>query len=305
MKLKNILYYLAVIILLTPKLWATNTNPVVTNVTFSNTGTTVTVHYDVTDAEQSTVTISMEVSSDGGATWNDNFGIASGDIGDGVSKGNGKTITWTYSGGYNSNFKIMISANDGQVGGSDCGTVAYGGKTYTTIMIGNQCWLKENLDVGTQIGGSANQTNNSLIEKYCYNDDPANCTTYGGLYQWNEVMQYVTTQGARGICPIGWHLPTNAEYQTLATTVSNNGNTLKAVGQDGTSTNTSGFSALLAGDGGYGYFYGLGVSTYFWSSAEYDATNAYNMYLIDYFSNINLYFDSKEIGFSVRCAKDF
>ena len=71
MKLKNILYYIAIIVFFTSQLWAQNTNPVVTNVTFSITGTTVTVHYDVTDAEQSTVTISMEVSSDGGTTWND------------------------------------------------------------------------------------------------------------------------------------------------------------------------------------------------------------------------------------------
>src|ERR1035437_10201579 len=138
MKLKNILYYLSVIVLLTSQLWAQNTNPVVTNVTFSISGTTVTVHYDVTDAEQSTVFITMEVSSDGGATWNYNVGAAFGNFGGGVAIGTAKTITWSYSGGYNPNFKIMISANDGQVGGSDCGTVSYSGKTYTTTQIGNQ-----------------------------------------------------------------------------------------------------------------------------------------------------------------------
>src|ERR1035437_8781265 len=145
-------------------------------------------------------------------------------------------------------------------------TVVYAGKTYNTVRIGDQCWLKENLDVGTRINGSANQTNNSVIEKYCYNDDPANCTTYGGLYQWNEAMQYVTTQGTQGICPPGWHVPTLAEFQTLGTTESNNGNALKAIGQGtggGAGTNTSGFSALLGGGRG-SVFTVIGLYTFCW-----------------------------------------
>src|ERR1035437_6619035 len=101
MKLKNILYYLATIVLFTSQLWAQNTNPVVTNVAFSISGTTVTVNYDVADADVSpgTVTISMEVSSDAGATWNYNYGSASGNIGAGINSQDGliKTITWTYS----------------------------------------------------------------------------------------------------------------------------------------------------------------------------------------------------------------
>jgi uncharacterized protein (TIGR02145 family) len=151
-------------------------------------------------------------------------------------------------------------------------TVTYSGKTYNTIQIGNNCWLKENLDVGTMIYGIDTAKNNGIIEKYCYHDDLANCTTYGGLYQWNEAMQYVTTEGARGICPTGWHIPTYAELQTLVTTVNNDGNALKAVGQgtgSGAGRNTSGFSALLAGDRYFsGYFYDLGAGAYFWSSTE-------------------------------------
>ena len=321
MKLRNILYYLAVIVLLTPKLWATNTNPVVTNVTFSNTGTTVTVHYDVTDAEQTTVTISMYVSSDGGATWNYSYGAASGNIGAGVAIGTNKTITWTYSGGSNPNFKIMIAANDEQVGGDNCGTVDYGGKTYTTIQIGGQCWLQENLDVGTRINGSLVQTNNSTIEKYCYNDDPANCTIYGGLYQWAEAVQYQNgatnttsanpplTGNVQGICPTGWHIPTFAELQTLTLIVRVSGsNALKAVGQgsgNGAGTNTGGFSALLAGERYYGGgFNSLGGYAFFWSSTELFATMAYYLYL--HYNDSVLYFDYyyKGSGYSVRCVKD-
>ena len=132
----------------------------------------------------------------------------------------------------------------------NCGNVTYDGKIYHTVVIGEQCWLRENLDVGTMITGGTNQTNNGLIEKYCYNDNPTNCDTYGGLYQWNEAMQYVITTGTQGICPNGWHIPSFADFATLKAAVGDDGNKLKAVGQGsggGAGTNTSGFSALLAG----------------------------------------------------------
>jgi uncharacterized protein (TIGR02145 family) len=187
-------------------------------------------------------------------------------------------------------------------------TVLYEGKTYHTVQIGDQCWLRENLDVGTMIQGSQNQTNNGVMEKYCYDDDPNNCNTYGGLYQWDETMQYVTTEGTQGICPPGWHLPTLAEFQALAAAVNNDGNALKAVGQGtagGAGTNTSGFSALLAGRRNLnGYFNSLGYDADFWSSTEYGATTAYVLDLIYNDSSIYLYDFFKEYGFSVRCVKD-
>ncbi len=129
-------------------------------------------------------------------------------------------------------------------------TVLYEGKIYNTVLIGTQCWLRENLNVGTRIDGALEQTSGNGIEKYCYDNLEANCTTYGGLYQWNEAMQYVTNESAKGICPTGWHIPTLAEFQTLSTEVGGDGNALKAIGQGvdaGAGTNTSGFSALLAG----------------------------------------------------------
>lgn len=192
-------------------------------------------------------------------------------------------------------------------GGSSCvgtPTVSYLGKTYNTVQIGTQCWLKDNLDVGTRIDGSQNQTNNSTIEKYCYNNDPNNCSNYGGLYQWNEAMQYTTTPGTKGICPTGWHIPTYSEFQTLSTAVGDDGNALKAIGQ-GTGTNTSGFSALLSGNrNNNGNFNNLGNNTNFWSSTENNTNNAYNMNLNNNDSNINYNNNNKKNGFSVRCVKD-
>jgi uncharacterized protein (TIGR02145 family)/uncharacterized protein (TIGR03067 family) len=184
-------------------------------------------------------------------------------------------------------------------------TVTYSGKTYHTVQIGSQCWLKENLDVGTMIHGSDTAKNNGIIEKYCQYDDPANCTTYGGLYQWNEAMQYVTTSGTQGICPTSWHIPTIAEYQTLDTIVSNDGNSLKAVGQDSTSSNTSGFSALLAGVRNiYGSFGLLGFNNYFWSSSKLGAGGAQDMSLNNIESIINFYGSYTDEGYSVRCIKN-
>jgi uncharacterized protein (TIGR02145 family) len=188
-------------------------------------------------------------------------------------------------------------------------TVDYAGKTYNTVQIGSQCWLRENLDVGTMVLGTQEQTDNETIEKYCYGDNPVACAAYGGLYQWSEAMQYDTTQGVRGICPPGWHLPTLAEFQTLSSTVGGDGNALKAIGQGtggGAGTNTSGFSALLAGsrhdDGSFG---SLDYYAYLWGSAQVSAlplrflslsyADGY-IYLIYYFS--------KYYGFSVRCLKD-
>jgi len=192
----------------------------------------------------------------------------------------------------------------------DASTVTYSGKVYHTVKIGRQTWLKENLDVGTMIQGTANSSNNDTIEKYCYENDTANCSKYGGLYQWDEMMQYVTTEKAKGICPTGWHIPTRAEFETLQATVNNNGNSLKAIGQGdlqlgGAGTDSSGFSALIAGDHGYGgYFLDFRVAAKFWSSTEYDAYLAANVSLWTWDSVIFFFGESKEYGFSIRCLKD-
>jgi uncharacterized protein (TIGR02145 family) len=194
-----------------------------------------------------------------------------------------------------------------------CGTstVEYSGKIYNTVQIGSQCWLKENLDVGTRIEDSANPSNNGIIEKYCLIFDSANCSKNGGLYRWDEAMGYNATPGTQGICSQGWHIPTKAELETLMAAVSNDGNALKAIGQgtgSGLGTNTSGFSALLAGQRyGNGYFDNLGVSAFFWSSTgrqiPIERSASFVRLRID---NNDIYYSSlyKENGFSIRCIKD-
>jgi uncharacterized protein (TIGR02145 family) len=185
----------------------------------------------------------------------------------------------------------------------------YQGKLYNTVSVGNQCWMAENLDVGMMVTGVITQTDNDTTEKYCYNNDPLNCALYGGLYQWNEAMQYVSTEGVRGICPAGWHIPTLIEYQTLSSSVGDFGNALKAVGQGsgfGGGANTSGFSALLAGGRtGDGGFFGPGIAGYFWSSTELGSAYANGLDLQYNNGGVFLHnYGYKTIGASVRCIED-
>jgi len=202
------------------------------------------------------------------------------------------------------------------IGGIPCPgtpTVTYGGQVYNTVLIGTQCWLKENLNVGTMIYGSQYQTDNSLIEKYCYDNIPANCDVYGGLYQWNEMMQYVTTPGVKGICPDGWHLPTESEWIALTTYLGGwsiaggkmkETDTLHWSPPNTGATNETGYTAL---PGGYRYanaiFSSLTYWTIFWSSNEQDS-NAWMTYLSYIYATIELSNTIKDYGCSVRCLRD-
>ncbi|OGU65819.1 MAG: hypothetical protein A2499_11850 [Stygiobacter sp. RIFOXYC12_FULL_38_8] len=190
----------------------------------------------------------------------------------------------------------------------DTPTVNYSGKVYNTDQIGTQCWLKENLEVGTMIFGKENPSNNNAIEKYFYNNDSINNKSYGGYYQWDEAMQYKSTPGAQGICPPGWHIPTLKEFQVLADFVQNNGNSLKVFGSGtgaGAGTNTSGFSALLSGyRGNDGNFSFLNSFVRFWSSETFSSFEASIMQLYNNLGNIAFGGGDKEFGYCIRCIKN-
>jgi uncharacterized protein (TIGR02145 family) len=194
-------------------------------------------------------------------------------------------------------------------------TVFYGNQTYHTIQIGTQCWLKENLNIGTRIDGNIYQTNNSIIEKHCYNDVEDSCTVYGGLYQWDEAMQYVTTSGARGICPEGWHIPAVTEWDVLRDYLGGQsvaGGKMKETGTrfwespNTGAINSSGFSDRGAGTyrpAGYNYYYLVRQSGIFWTSTGtgYNATrrDTYNSS-----AELSPYTCEYYHSFSVRCIKD-
>ncbi|MBD3310882.1 MAG: hypothetical protein GF349_00060 [Candidatus Magasanikbacteria bacterium] len=91
----------------------------------------------------------------------------------------------------------------------------YQGQSYGTLQIGSQCWMAENINIGTMINSSQAQTDNNIIEKYCLENNETNCNNFGGLYRWDESMNYSNISGSRGICPVGWHIPTDEEWKIL------------------------------------------------------------------------------------------
>lgn len=218
------------------------------------------------------------------------------------------------------------------------------GNTYGTVQIGGQCWMAENINIGTMLPSPTSEptTTDQVIEKWCYNDSSANCETGGGLYNWNEAMRGSTVPGARGICPTGWHIPTDAEYNQLEKTVlgvidSSNpqyncdlnysgwercadnsgtatggtygvGASLKTVGLGsgvGAGNDLVGFAAKLPGyRNTNGAYYGLGSSLYLWSSTESSSTSAWRRYIYSAYSTVNRHAKTKTNGFSVRCLRD-
>jgi len=192
--------------------------------------------------------------------------------------------------------------------------LTYEGQVYNTVLIGNQCWFKENLNIGTMINGSENMSDDGVFEKYCYDDDPANCEIYGGLYQWNEMMEYSTTAGVQGICPSGWHLPTDGEWTVLTDFLggeSVSGGKMKETGTthwnppNTGATNESGFTAL---PGGFrhadGSFIKLGSSGYFWSSSESSPDRAWLRRLYSNYGDVYRFNYFKSYGFTSRCLQD-
>lgn len=200
--------------------------------------------------------------------------------------------------------------------------VIYEGHTYNTVQIGLQCWLKENLDVGTQIDGSTDPADNGIIEKYCFDDLAVNCELYGGLYLFHEMMNYNTDPGTQGICPEGWHIPTDNEWCTVSQFVDStvNCNTLYFSGEDagikmksttgwddgGNGDNSSGFTALPGGVRYIDYYAGIGYASDMWTSTSTNTPGAYYHNFGATQAGIGRYISAfySNHGFSVRCLKN-
>ena len=187
------------------------------------------------------------------------------------------------------------------------------GKSYKTVLIGTQCWMAENLNYGTQISSGSpgdDQTDNSTTEKYCYDNTGLECDGGGGLYQWGEAMQYGAS-GSRGICPDGWHIPTDDEWRTLEKSLGMTQVTADSTGWRGpdlfSQLVSGGSSGFNLGPAGYrksdGSFEGNPSYVYFWTSDE-NGTQAWCRGFAD--SLVTAYRNtvSKQYGFCVRCVKD-
>jgi uncharacterized protein (TIGR02145 family) len=127
--------------------------------------------------------------------------------------------------------------------------------------IGDDCWMTENLNVGRMISPAALPSDNDTIEKYCYGDDTLRCQLQGGLYTWDELMGHSQNEYHKGICPEGWHLPSDEEWYAMESFVDPMINDPDALGWRGANGGIdllqggpSGFQALL---GGYRDPYGV------------------------------------------------
>lgn len=174
-------------------------------------------------------------------------------------------------------------------------------KSYPTVSIGTQCWLAINLDYGQRINGSEIQTDNCTTEKYCYNDNATNCSSNGGLYQWDELMNYDQATSNLGICPPGWHVPSESDWTILFNYYQ--GSSL--AGRLMLEQYNSDFGALLSG---VMYMNTAWVfkdaGTLFWSSDPDGTIMAISHGLNTINNSVSYYPATRTNAFSVRCLKD-
>jgi uncharacterized protein (TIGR02145 family) len=174
-------------------------------------------------------------------------------------------------------------------------------KSYPTVQLGTQCWMAANLDFGNTIASALVQRDNCLPEKYCFGDNPANCIASGGLYQWDELMRYDNNSGAQGFCPPGWHIPTEAQWNTLFNFYISNG----FAGSPLKYTGYSGFNALLDGVRFNQVSWNFSnFATMLWSSTSRSATKAWAHGMNSYNPSVSFYPSSRVNAFGVRCLKD-
>lgn len=221
--------------------------------------------------------------------------------------------TTLYGTGYGNQVEFTIVVTPG----ADL-TDSRDGKVYKTAQIGDQLWMAENLNVGVMVSDAIGQTDNGVIEKFSYDNNESNSDVYGGLYFWDEMMQYTETS-TQGVCPDGWHVSTDEEWQGLEmflgmadTTVvktswrGDEGNMLKEEGTthwtSDSGTNESGFTAIPGGRYKDGIFEELGTIARFWTSSG-SGINAWYRGLSSS-SQIGRNNIAKNTGRSVRCLKD-
>lgn len=186
----------------------------------------------------------------------------------------------------------------------------------TGVKIGNQIWMTQNLKVAHFRNGDSvpyaktaeewEKAGKEQKPAWCYyNNDPANDSKYGKLYNWYAVND------PRGLAPNGWHIPSDVEWKQLTDFIGGNeaaGKKMKSISGwelNGNGTNESGFNGL---PGGYRYDYGFfnygGLFAVWWASPVNYTSFAWLYYQAYNFGNAFRYFPTKAFGFSVRCVKN-
>lgn len=225
------------------------------------------------------------------------------------------TVTYSYTNaaGCTGSAQAIIQ-NNPAVAGFACGAVwtdIRDNKAYPTVMLGSQCWLGANLNYGASIPYTQVQLDNCVNEKYCYNNDPANCSGtganglqngMGGLYQWDEMMQYTAAPASQDICPAGWHVPAENEWNVLFTFYGGNafaGAKLQDVNQ------VPGFHALPSGVVYQNETWSFkNLATIFWTSTPMLPINAisHGMNIKD--PSVSYYESARVHAFPVRCLRN-
>lgn len=199
------------------------------------------------------------------------------------------------------------------------------GKTYRTVKIDGKNWMAENLNYADSV-----KTPSLLTGTWCYNENDTNCNALGRLYTWGSAIDSValaTEQSLdcgylkkcripdeiQGICPPGWRLPNEGDWNSLLKAAGNNrGSVLKSRcgwANDGNGTDDFGFAALPAGGGtGTDQFTGFGTAAHFWtSSGGAVASSASQITFYEDYSNyvyVGSGLGNKNSVFSVRCIQD-
>ena len=194
------------------------------------------------------------------------------------------------------------------------------GQAYAWVKIGNQIWMAESLNIGEFIDNNIEQKSNGIIEKYCYNNSENNCKKYGGLYQWDELMDFTLNENCQGICPSGWNIPTKSDFEELTSIADKNvvGAALKESGFSYTKKNYNnfnnnpfGFSAIMSGLSHRNKdFVRLNSQAVFWSStsekmkrSDSKGNGAIRLLLFSEEANFSISYTDKMSGLSVRCIK--
>lgn len=216
----------------------------------------------------------------------------------------------------------------------------YDGNVYNTVHIGQQCWMKENLRTTHYSNGeeilAGSESSTTVAYRYNPNNYGNVVSTYGHLYNWPAVMHGESPSdsipsGVQGICPTGWHVPSNAEWTQLASYVSNqhdyycdnwynSGKPLAsttgwntapqitcAVGNNLSANNASGFSVLPAGSWPVSYHWydqNFGKEALFWTSTIHYGNNIFLRALRYNETDLDGSSTGQTNGFSVRCVCD-
>jgi uncharacterized protein (TIGR02145 family) len=182
-------------------------------------------------------------------------------------------------------------------------------QTYEWVRIGDQVWMAENL----------NYDQDSYGNDWCYGNNSSNCDTYGRLYDWAAVMQGVSSSssnpsGVQGVCPDGWHVPSDEEWTELENYVSNDGHSgsvgtaLKSTSgwnDNGNGTDDYGFSGLPGGARAYnGNFFDFGYEGHWWSATNNPSVNIWSRSLESSNELFTKEHWSPSYGFSIRCLRD-